>query len=65
LAVGRSNSVSLLNSRCPDYKLPTQIYNSKIADESSEAGYKGTNALMCDFIWVNEKSVWMYSAYIK
>ncbi|MHA4846864.1 Dps family protein [Flavitalea antarctica] len=32
---------------------------------SSEANDEGTNALMSDYIREQEKSVWMYSAYLK
>lgn len=31
---------------------------------SSEAGDEGTNALMSDYIRAQEKSVWMYSAFL-
>lgn len=32
---------------------------------SDDAGDEGTNALMSDYIRAQEKSVWMYSAYLK
>lgn len=32
---------------------------------SSEAGDEGTNALMSDYIRLQEKSVWMYSSFLK
>ena len=32
---------------------------------SEEAGDEGTNALMSDYIRMQEKLVWMYSAYLK
>ncbi len=37
----------------------------KILELSSKAGDEGTNALMSDYIREQEKSVWMYSAYLK
>ncbi len=35
-----------------------------ILDMSDEAGDEGTNSLMSDFITEQEKTVWMYSAYV-
>lgn len=32
---------------------------------SADAGDEGTNALMSDYVRAQEKSVWMYSAYLK
>jgi len=32
---------------------------------SGGAGDEGTNALMSDYIYEQEKPVWMYSAYLK
>ena len=32
---------------------------------ASDAGDEGTNALMSDYIRLQEKSVWMYSSYMK
>jgi starvation-inducible DNA-binding protein len=32
---------------------------------SADAGDEGTNALMSDYVKAQEKSVWMYSAYLK
>ena len=37
----------------------------EILNLSSEANDEGTNALMSDYIREQEKSVWMYSAYLK
>jgi starvation-inducible DNA-binding protein len=37
----------------------------EILDLSSDANDEGTNALMSDYIREQEKSVWMYSAYLK
>ncbi len=37
----------------------------EIAEAANEAGDEGTNALMSDYIREQEKSVWMYSAYLK
>jgi starvation-inducible DNA-binding protein len=37
----------------------------RILDLSSKAGDEGTNAQMSDYIREQEKSVWMYSAYLK
>ena len=37
----------------------------EIADAASDSGDEGTNALMSDYIREQEKSVWMYSAYLK
>lgn len=36
-----------------------------LLDLSAEAGDEGTNALMSDYIRVQEKLVWMYSAYLR
>ena len=35
-----------------------------ILDLSDEAGDEGTNSMMSDFITEQEKTVWMYSAYV-
>jgi len=35
-----------------------------ILDLAGEAGDEGTNALMSDYIREQEKSVWMYSAFL-
>lgn len=37
----------------------------EILNLSSDANDEGTNALMSDYIREQEKSVWMYSAYLK
>ena len=37
----------------------------EIAETASSAGDEGTSALMSDYIREQEKSVWMYSAYLK
>jgi starvation-inducible DNA-binding protein len=37
----------------------------KVLDMSADANDEGTNALMSDYIREQEKSVWMYSAYLK
>ncbi len=37
----------------------------KILELSAKANDEGTNALMSDYIREQEKSVWMYSAYLK
>ena len=37
----------------------------EIADAASETGDEGTGALMSDYIREQEKSVWMYSAFLK
>jgi starvation-inducible DNA-binding protein len=37
----------------------------EIADAAGEAGDEGTSALMSDYIREQEKSVWMYSSYLK
>lgn len=37
----------------------------EIAEAASESGDEGTSALMSDYIREQEKSVWMYSAYLK
>jgi starvation-inducible DNA-binding protein len=36
-----------------------------ILELSADAGDEGTNALMSDYVRAQEKSVWMYSAYLK
>ena len=38
---------------------------TKILELSARADDEGTNALMSDYIRQQEKSVWMYSAYLK
>jgi starvation-inducible DNA-binding protein len=37
----------------------------EIAEAAGESGDEGTSALMSDYIREQEKSVWMYSAYLK
>lgn len=37
----------------------------EILDLSADAGDEGTNALMSDYIREQEKTVWMYAAYLK
>ena len=37
----------------------------EILEAASEAGDEGTSALMSDYIREQEKTVWMYSAYLK
>ena len=37
----------------------------ELLELSAETGDEGTNALMSDYIREQEKSVWMYSAYLK
>lgn len=37
----------------------------ELLDLSGEASDEGTNALMSDYIRLQEKTVWMYSAYLK
>lgn len=41
------------------------LIERKILELSAKAGDEGTNALMSDYIREQEKSVWMYSAYLK
>ena|SRR6218665_814881 len=36
-----------------------------LLDLSADAGDEGTNALMSDYIRAQEKTVWMYSAFLK
>lgn len=40
------------------------VLERKILDLASDAGDEGTNALMSDYIRQQEKTVWMYSAYL-
>jgi len=40
------------------------IIEREILDFASSAGDEGTNALMSDYIREQEKTVWMYSAYL-
>ena len=47
-----------------NFKALLQI-ERKILELSSKADDEGTNALMSDYIREQEKSVWMYSAYLK
>lgn len=37
----------------------------EILDLAADAGDEGTNALMSDYIRLQEKQVWMYSAFLK
>ena len=46
------------------FKVLLQI-ERKILALSAKAADEGTNALMSDYIRQQEKSVWMYSAYLK
>lgn len=41
------------------------VEQRELLNLSAEAGDEGTNALMSDYIREQEKSVWMYSAYLK
>lgn len=40
------------------------VLERKILDLAADAGDEGTNALMSDYIRQQEKTVWMYSAYL-
>ena len=40
------------------------IFQREILDISGDAGDEGTNALMSDYISMQEKSVWMYSSFL-
>jgi starvation-inducible DNA-binding protein len=40
------------------------LLERKILELSADAGDEGTNALMSDYIRQQEKSVWMYSAFL-
>lgn len=40
------------------------VKQREILDMSDEAGDEGTNAMMSDYISEQEKTVWMYSAYL-
>jgi starvation-inducible DNA-binding protein len=40
------------------------ILQRDILQLSADAGDEGTNALMSDYIRLQEKSVWMYSAFL-
>ncbi|MBL7825902.1 MAG: DNA starvation/stationary phase protection protein [Saprospiraceae bacterium] len=41
------------------------ILQREILNLATEAGDEGTNALMSDYIRLQEKMVWMYSAFLK
>lgn len=41
------------------------ILERELLELSAEASDEGTNALMSDYIRLQEKSVWMYSAFLK
>jgi starvation-inducible DNA-binding protein len=40
------------------------ILQRELLEISAEAGDEGSNALMSDYIRLQEKSIWMYSAYL-
>ena len=40
------------------------VLERKILELAADAGDEGTNALMSDYIRQQEKTVWMYSAYL-
>jgi starvation-inducible DNA-binding protein len=40
------------------------IFQRELLDLSAEAGDEGTNALMSDYIRMQEKLVWMYSSFL-
>ncbi|GAB4402546.1 MAG: Dps family protein [Bacteroidia bacterium] len=41
------------------------VLQRELLSLSAEAGDEGTNALMSDYIRLQEKQVWMYSAFLK
>jgi starvation-inducible DNA-binding protein len=41
------------------------VLQREIAEEATASGDEGTNAQMSDYIREQEKTVWMYSAYLK